>query len=300
MAWEERLTQLLVSGLANGAIYALLGLGLVLMYTTTRTVNVAVGEFATFGALLTVSLLSAGLSLLASVLVSLAAVAALGAAFYTVAIEPARRRGADVLRLMIVTIAVHLVLEGVALIFWGTSGYALPPFTPGPPVRLGLAVLDRQRIWILVASAAALLLLWAFFRGSLLGRALRASAVNPLGARLVGIPVARMGVVAFTIAGAFGALSGALVTPVTLATYDMGFMLGLKGFVGAAIGGLTDYPLTVLGCLFLGVVESLAAGFLPSGYRDAVAFVVLIAVLLWRALPLLRHGVLVSEQAAQD
>lgn len=302
MSLEQRVLQLLVTGVTTGAVYALMGLGLVAVYSTTRVVNVAIGEFATFGALLTVSLLGVGLPLPAAIFVAVIAVTALGAAMYRVAIQPARTRGADVLTLLIITIAIHLALKGVALILWGTHPYTLPSFTPGT-VRLGLAVVRWQSLWVLAVSGLILLGLWAFFTRTVLGKALRASAVNPVGARLMGIPVFAMGTLAFALSAALAAASGVLITPLTLATYDMGLMLGLKGFVGAVMGGLANYPATVVGCLFLGVLEALAAGLilqLPSGYRDAVAFVVLIAVLLWQARPALRHGVLASEEAARE
>lgn len=301
MTLEQRLLQLAFAGVTNGAIYALLGLGLVLVFSTTRVINVAIGEFATFGALLTVSLRGAGLPLAAAVAGAVAATALLAAGVYRLALQPARRRGAEPLTLLIITIALHLALKGVALILWGTQPYTLPAFTPGPPLRVLGAVVARQSLWVLGAAAAVLAGLWWSFTRTVPGRALRACAVNPVGARLCGIPVPRLGLAAFSLSAALAALSGILITPVTLATYDMGFMLGLKGFVGAVIGGLASYPVTVAGCLLLALLEALAAGTVfPSGYRDAIAFAALIVVLLARALPALRLGVLASEEAARE
>ncbi|MFO7245579.1 MAG: branched-chain amino acid ABC transporter permease [Thermaerobacter sp.] len=299
MSLEQRLIQLLATGISNGAIYALLGLGLVVVYSTTRIVNVAIGEFATFGALITVSLLAAGVPFPVAIPAALAAVMVLAAGVYRVALQPARQKSAGGLTLLIISIALHLALKGVALILWGTRSYTLPAFTPGT-VRISLAVLQKQHLWILGLAALVMLALWLGFNYTVRGRALRASAVNPVGARLMGIPVMAMGGAAFALSAGLAALSGVMITPLSLATYDMGFMLGLKGFVGAVLAGLHNYPVTVLGCLFLGVVEAMAAGLLPSGYRDAVAFIMLIAVLLWRALPALRHGVLYSEEAVRE
>ncbi|MBE3589430.1 MAG: branched-chain amino acid ABC transporter permease [Firmicutes bacterium] len=300
MSLEQRVLQLFVSGVTNGSIYALLGLGLVLVYSTTRVVNVAIGDFATLCALAAATLVTRGWGLLPAVAAGALLAAAAAALAYRVAIHPARRRGADPVTLMIITIALHLALQGTAQALWGTQPYTLPALSPGPPVHVLLAVVDRQKLWVLAVSFAIVTLLALFFNRTTAGRALRACAVNPTAARLTGIPVHRMGLAAFALGAVLAAVSGALIAPITLATYDMGLMLGLKGFVGAVIGGLVNYPLTVAGCILLGLLESFAAGFLASGYRDAVAFVVLIAVLMARALPLLRHGVMVSEEAAKE
>ncbi|MDI3270616.1 MAG: branched-chain amino acid ABC transporter permease, partial [Bacillota bacterium] len=184
---------------------------------------------------------------------------------------------------------------------WGIRSYALPALWEGGPLHLGSIVFQRQYLFVLGAAAFFAVIFWLFFTRTLWGKALRASAVNPVGARLVGIPVLGMGGLAFTISALLAAMGGILAAPLTLATYDMGFMLGLKGFVGAIIGGgLVSLPGAVVGSLALGLLESLAAGLLPSGYRDAVAFSLLILVLIWRALPHIRRGVLLREEAASE
>lgn len=300
MTLEQRILQLIATGVTTGSIYALLGLGLVVVYSTTRVVNVAIGEFAMIGALVAATLVGTSLPLALALPLAVATGTLAGLLMYRVAIRPAQARGADVLTLLIITIALHLALKGAGLILWGTDPYSLPAFTPGPPVRLLSASVTRQSLWVAGVTAAILAGLWAFFTHTVRGKALRACAVNPVGARLMGIPVEGMGMLAFSLSAALAAAGGVLITPITMATYDMGLILGLKGFVGAVIGRLADYPLTVAGCLLLGLLESLAAGLLPSGYRDAVAFSLLIMVLVWRALPLLRHGVLVTEEAARE
>lgn len=300
MSLQQQILQLLATGITTGAIYALLGLGQVVVFSTTRVVNVAIGEFATFGALTAVSLVAAGVPLLAAFPIATIVGVVMGLLMYQLTIRPAQRRGAEGLSFLIITIAMHLALKGLGLVIWGTGAYRLPPFTAGPPVQLFGAVVTRQSLWVVGVTAVILLGLWAFFNRATVGKALRACAVNPVGARLMGIPVVPMSLLAFGLMAGLSAISGVLIAPITLATYDMGFMLGLKGFVGAVIGRLTNYPLTVVGCLLLGLLESLAAGLLPSGYRDAVAFLILVAILMWRALPLLRHGALVSEEAAHE
>ena len=293
----QQLSQLIATGVTTGAIYALLGLGLTLTYSTTRVVNVAIGEFAMIGALSAISMHRAGLPLMIALVGAVVLGAALAGVMYLLTIRPGQRKGASLLSLLIVTIAMHLTLKGIGLIIWGTRSYSLPPFARGEPVRIFDAVVTRQSLLILGVTALIVIALYFFFSRTLLGKALRASAVNVIGSRLMGIPVYRMGLLAFVLSGALAAAGGVLITPDTLATYDMGLLLGLKGFVGAVIGRLSSYPMTVAGCVLLGLLESLSAGLLPSGYRDAVAFGVLIAILIYRALPALRHGVLAAEEA---
>lgn len=298
MSPVQQLAQFIASGIVNGTIYALLGLGLVVIHSVTRVVNVAQGEFAAFGALLTVSLLAAGYPLPLAALGAIAAAGLLGAVVHRAAIRPAR--GASALVLLIITIAVHLALKGILLLLWGTNPYSFPPFSAGPPVRVGLAVVNRQSLWVVGITALVLAALFVFFTRTMRGKSLRACAVNAVAARLVGIRVEAMGTMAWTLAGALGGLAGVLITPLTLATYDMGLILGLKGFVGAVVVGMASYPWTVAACLGFGIVEALGAGLISSNYRDAIAFAVLVAVLLWRALGTLRVGVIVSEDVAQE
>lgn len=298
MPLSQQIAQFIASGIVNGTIYALLGLGLVAIYSVTRVVNVAQGEFAAFGALLTGTLITRGVPLWAALGIAVVAAALLGGGVHRVAILPARR--ATALVLLIITIAVHLALKGILLLLWGTEPYGLPPFSAGPPVRILTAFLNRQSLWVVGITALVLLALYLFFTRTMLGKSLRACAVNPTAARLVGIRVDRMGTLAWTLAGALGGLAGVLITPLTLATYDMGLILGLKGFVGAVVAGMVSYPWTVAACVAFGVVESLGAGLISSNYRDGIAFGVLIAVLLWRALRSLRVGLITSEEAAQE
>ena len=298
MSTLQQVLQLVATGLTIGAIYALLALGLVCTYSVTRVVNVAQGEFTTYGALITASLLRAGLPLWAAALAAVAAVTLLGVALYRAGIATVRRPSP--ISLLIVTVAAHLTLRGVALILWGTDPYALPPFTPGLPLRIGPAVVQRQSLWVLGVLLVVMVGLWLFFRHTVTGKGLRACAMNPQAARLMGIRVVSMGSLAFGLSAALGALSGILVTPISLATYDMGLLLGLKGFVGAVVGGLTSYPLAVAGCLLLGLAEAFSAGLLSSAYRDAAAFVALILVLLARGVPAFRRGVLAGEEALAE
>jgi branched-chain amino acid transport system permease protein len=294
------LLQYLLTGISQGTIYALVGLGLTLVYTTTRVINMALGDFAAYGALTAATVVAAGGTTVVAGLAGVAVGLGLGVATYLIVVRPAQRRGSTVLTLLIATIAAHLTFVGIALAIWGTGPHTLPPFTAGPAIKVFSASVSRQSIWILVVAAALFFALWVFFARTMAGKALRACAVNPLGARLSGVRVARLGLLAFAVSSALAGATGVLLIPQTFATFDMGLRLTLMGFVGAAVGKLESYPLTVAGCLFLGLLESFAAGIFSAGYRDAVVFAFLIAVLLWRALPTLRHGVLVTEEAAAE
>jgi branched-chain amino acid transport system permease protein len=274
----EPLMQYLASGLVVGGVYALIGLGFVTAYSVTRIINFAQGEFVMLGALLMVSASRLGLPLPLALAATVGAVAALGALLQRGAIQPIR--GASPLTVLIVTIGASIAIRGVALVAWGTDPFALPAFSPGPPLVVLGAVVVRQGLWVLAVAAAVFALLWLFFTRTYAGSAVRACAGNPRGARLMGIRVHRVGMLAFALSGALGAVAGAVIAPITYATYDMGLMLGLKGFVAAVLGGLVSPAGAILGGFLLGVLESFSAGLVSSAYKDAVAFVALIALLL--------------------
>jgi branched-chain amino acid transport system permease protein len=213
-----------------------------------------------------------------AVVIAVAGVAALGAALERLAIHPLRRSSALVV--LIVTIGASIALRGAALIVWGTDPFALAPFSAGPPFSVLGAVVVRQGVWVLGVAAVVFGALWFFFTRTYAGAAVRACALNQRAARLMGIRVDRVFLGAWALSGALGALAGAVIAPITYATYDMGLMLGLKGFVAAVLGGLVSPLGAIAGGFFLGVLEALAAGLVSSGYKDAVAFVILIAFCL--------------------
>lgn len=276
--------QLVLSGLSIGGIYALVAVGFVTIHAVTGVINFAQGELAMVGALSAASVSAARAPLPAAVAAGAIAGAVVGLAVERATLWPALRRGravADVV-LILLTIGASIALRGAALAVWGSEPYLLPPFTPGPPLELGGAVVARQTIWILALSAAAVAALQLFFSRTQAGAALRACAMNRDAARLSAIAPARMSALAFGLAGGVAGLAGAVITPVSLATYDMGLLLGLKGFVAAVAGGLASPPGAVIAALLLGVLESVFAGLVSSGYKDALAFLVLVAVLLAR------------------
>ncbi|HET7342036.1 MAG TPA: branched-chain amino acid ABC transporter permease [Methylomirabilota bacterium] len=278
MPAADAISQYVASGLMVGGIYALIALGFVLVFSVSRIVNFAQGEFVMLGALLTVTAHAHGLPLAAAVVTAVAAVTAVGLVLHRVAVHPLRQ--APPLTVLILTIGASIALRGGALLAWGTDPFALPAFSAGPPLQVGGAVVMRQGLWVLGVAAVVFAALWFFFNHTYTGAAVRACAANPRGARLQGIRVDRYVGLAFALAGGLGALAGAVIAPITYATYDMGLMLGLKGFVAAVLGGLVSPPAAIAGGFLLGVLESLAAGLVSSAYKDAVGFVVLIALCL--------------------
>lgn len=328
---------LLQDGITNGAIYALLGLALVLVFAVTRVIFIPQGEFVAYGAL-TLAMLDAGqipgtatflvcagiaaflvglwssrrnlsiAGLLRSValclllpaaiwgatalilplhpgvvlkvLVTLAIVTPLGPYLYTVAFQPLAR--ASVLVLLIAAVGVHLSMMGLGLVFFGAEGQRSLPISQGG-IQLGPLMVSAQSLWIYATTLVIIVALYFFFERTLLGKALRATAVNRVGARLVGIRISLSGSVAFTLAAFVGALSGVLIAPITTIYYDTGFLIGLKGFVAAIIGGLVSFPITAIAAIVVGLVEAFSS-FFASNYKEVILFTLLIPVLIWRSL----------------
>jgi branched-chain amino acid transport system permease protein len=289
------LPQFLLTGLTVGSIYALVALGFVLIYNVTGVLNFAQGEFSMLGALLCATLLTWHLSLGAAAVCAVAVVCAIGALMERLAVEPAYDRAAGPagahhsLTLVIITFGVSMALRGLALTAWGADPYTLPEFTPGPALVVLGGVLVRQAMWAIGLSIVVVLGLFAFFAHTLPGAAVRACADNALASRLVGISPRRMSLFAFTLAAGLGAVAGIVIAPMPGAAYDMGLELGLKGFVAAVIGGLTNAPAAVVGGYVVGLIEALSTGYLAQGYSEAITFLVLLAVLFLQREGLL-HG----------
>lgn len=271
--------QFVASGLTAGAIYALVALGFSIIYNASQAINFAQGEFVMIGGMAAVTFVAAGLPMWAAVPLAVASAGVVGLLLEKMAIEPARK--ADTVTLIIITIGAALLLRGMAQVIWDKRVHALPPFSGDQPLQfLGATVLP-QSLWVLGGAAMAVAALSWFFGRTLFGKAMRATAVNPLAAQLVGIPTRRVLLVSFGLAAMLGALGGVLTAPITFTAYDTGVMLGLKGFAAAMLGGLGSFPGAVLGGLLLGLSEGLGAGFVSSAYKDAIAFVIILAVLFF-------------------
>ena len=330
-------------GMTNGAIYALLALSLVLVFTVTRVLFVPQGEFVTFGAM-TMAALQAGhmpklawlllcvaalqflqrvwasrggisedgplrwkdagglvyaLGVLAissiggtqqwpqivQVLLMLALVVPLGPWLYDLCFRPIA--SAHGLVLLIVAIALHVVLVGFALLMFGAEGARTEAFTD-EGMALGPVTLKAQSLWVLAVTLGLIVVLYLFFERSLRGKALRATAVSRLGAQLMGISPTQAGRTSFALAALIGGLSGALIAPLTTLYYDSGFLISLKGFVGAVVGGLVSFPIGALGALSVGLVEAFST-FWASTYKEVIVFTLILPFLLWRSLSLKHH-----------
>jgi branched-chain amino acid transport system permease protein len=329
-------------GIASGAVYVLLALALVLVFSITRVIFIPIGEFLAFGAL-TMAALQAGKvphsaalmlvlglaaflqeawtllrsaagqvdrpralglalarfvlyplavffaaraaegaawPMVAQLLLTFAIVAPMGPMIYRLAFQPLAE--SPVLVLLIVAVAVHLVLLGIGLVIFGAEGSRTAPFSDAS-FNLGSLTVSGQSIVVIVTALLLIGALYLYFDRTLSGKALRATAVNRRGARLVGIGTTQAGRLAFLLASSIGTLCGVLIAPITTIYYDSGFLMGLKGFVGAIIGGLASYPLAAGGALMVGLLEAYSS-FYASAYKEVIVFTLIIPVLLWRSI----------------
>jgi branched-chain amino acid transport system permease protein len=280
------LLQSLVTGLTLGAMYAMVGVGFVLIYNVTGIINFAQGEYLMLGAMTAVTLVAAGVGLPLAFLAAVGVAAAVGGVVERVAIRPAR--GASIETLILITIGVSITLNGVALLVWGVNPRRYGPFTASPPVELAGAALSRQSVWVFAFTALVAGALWWFLERTTSGKAMRACAMNPEAAMLQGISSSRMSLYAFLLATGIAGATGMVLVPITSASYNMGLPLALRGFTAAVIGGLVSPLGAIAGGLLLGVAEASAARFVSSGLKDAIAFAVLFAVLVLRPQGLLR------------
>lgn len=329
-------------GITSGAIYALLALALVLVFSVTRVIFIPQGEFVAFGALtlaaiqadkfphsatllvalgilafiqevyfvlknpqsrltapralltslakfvllpvaiyfLTRSVASPTLPLPLQVLLTLLIVVPMGPIVYRLAFQPLAE--ATTLVLLIVSVGVHFAMMGLGLVMFGAEGSRTTPFSDAR-IEIGTMTISGQSIVIVGVSVALIAALYLYFERTLTGKALRATAVNRVGAQLVGIGTTQAGRLAFTLAAAMGALCGVLIAPLTTVYYDSGFLIGLKGFVGAIIGGLGSYPIAAAGAVLVGLLESFSS-FWASALKEVIVFTLIIPVLLWRSL----------------
>lgn len=271
------LLQFLFSGLTIGATYALVALGFSIIYNASRVINFAQGEFVMIGGMATVSFLAFGLPLPAAAVVATGVGVLVGLGLAKFAIEPARR--ASVVTLIIITIGASVALRGVAQVVWDKNPHALPPFSGEAPIAVAGATILPQSLWVLGVALLVLVMLTLFFGRTRLGKAMLAAAENPDAARLVGIDIKFVLAASFGLSALLGAVAGITIAPITLTSYDAGIMIGLKGFAAAILGGLGNGAGAVAGGLLLGVLEALGAGYLSSAYKDAIAFVIILAVL---------------------
>ncbi|MFS0776948.1 branched-chain amino acid ABC transporter permease [Neobacillus sp. 3P2-tot-E-2] len=273
----DLLMQYIVTGLTVGSIYALLAIGFVTIYNITGILNFAQGEFAMIGAMTCITLVNSGLPMFAAIILAILITAAIGLIVERTAILHARNT--SVIILIIITIGLSTFLKGMGLIVWGTNPKQLAPIIQADPIQFMGAVINPQSIFIFIILFILLALLYVFFEKTYIGTALRASEKNPRAAKLMGINTSTMSALAFTLAAALGAVAGIMITPITDATYEMGFLIGVKGFVGMVIGGMHSIPGAVAGALIVGLLETFSGAYISTFYSDAIMFTVLILVL---------------------
>jgi branched-chain amino acid transport system permease protein len=269
--------QFLFSGLTVGAIYALVAVGFTLIYSSSDVINFAQGEFVMIGGMGTYVLAAAGVSLPIAALLAIVIAVAVGLLLHRLAIEPAR--DASAVTLIIITIGASILLRGVAGVALDKNFHSLPPFLSAEPWLVGGAAILPQSVIVLSGAGVIVLLLWLFMGRTLYGKATLATAANRMAARLVGIDTSRVVMLSFAISAAIGAVGGILVTPIVLTSYDVGTLLALKGFAAAMLGGIGSPVGAIAGGLLLGLLEAFGAGYLSSSYKDAIAFLVILAVL---------------------
>lgn len=270
--------QFVFSGLTVGAVYALVALGFTLIYNASDVVNFAQGEFVMLGGMVTVFASAAGVPLPVAALIAIAVAVVVGLLLYWLAIAPAR--GASAVSLIIITIGASIFLKGAAQVIFDKQFHKLPSFSSDAPIDVLGASVQPQSLWVLGGTAAVVLVLYVFLERTLVGKAVLATSASRLAARLVGINTAIIMVLAFGGSAAIGAIAGILVTPMTLTSYDVGTTMALKGFAAAMLGGMGSPLGAVVGGLLLGLLETLGAGYISSTYKDGLAFVTILVVLL--------------------
>lgn len=285
----EQITQFIFSGLTTGSIYALIALGFCIIHNATGIVNFTQVDFITLGGMMMYTfLLGLGLPLPLAFLLGVLVVTLVGGLVERLAIRPAKSRA--VIVLIFITIGVSILMRGIFKVIWGKNQMALPPFSGDTPFTILGATILPQNLWIFIITVLVVIILHLFFNKTLIGKAMRATSFNPRASALMGINVNRMILLSFALSGALGAIAGIIIVPITTLSYDIGVMLGLKGFAAAVLGGYGNSIGAIVGGLLLGVLESLGAGMISSTYKDVLAFVILLLVLFLKPSGLLGFG----------
>jgi branched-chain amino acid transport system permease protein len=274
--------QLLVSGLATGAIYALVAVGFALLWQTSQTINFAQGEFVMLPAFFILALMKfAGLGFWPALLLGiLLSALLLGAVFKGLIVNPMLRHG--VLPLVISTIALSIFMKEAVKDFYSSQAQLFPPIVEGTDLHVLGAVVSTQSLFVLAVACATVGLLGWFLGGTQTGRAMQATAQNPTVARILGINVERMILYTFLINGVLVAIASILISPIYLAKFTNGETLGLAAFTAAIIGGFNQVRGAILGGVLLGIVDNLSAAYISAQYRAAIPLIVLVAVILFR------------------
>lgn len=272
--------QSVIGGINLGVIYAFVALGFFLVASVTGLLNFAQGEFVMLGGMVMVTSLAGGVPLVPALLLGVVVAGVIGAALYTGVIG--RAKGASHLTLILATIGVSMILKGLALWTWGWESRGMATFPGVRNIEFLGATIFGQTIWVLGIGLIIALALYFFFERTMLGKAFRACADEPEGASIIGISVGRMALAAFILAGLLGAVAGAVMTPLTMTSYEIGLPLSVKGLLAALVGGITNIRGAVVGGLALGMATALAAGLVSSSFADAIVLSVFLVILVFR------------------
>jgi len=283
--------QIAIGGLVVGSIYAVIALGFSLVYRVTGAINLSQGGFALVSAMIGYSFaVECGWPLVVAIPAAVAATVLIGAALAAFTFVPALARLSNANVLML-TAGILTMIEGFALVVWGSQPYAMPPFSGEQPIAFGAILVPTQAFWVFGATAACIAALWFLIARTKLGKALRACAENPAAAGLMGIDVPRMTLLAFGLATLIAAIAGVIVAPTTSLQFDTGRLFTISGFVAAAIGGIASFPGAIIGGLFLGLVTQLSTAYISSLFSTAISLLILLIVLIWRPQGLVQAGI---------
>ncbi len=273
--------QYIIMGVQSGCIYALVAMGFNMIYNATGIINFAQGEFVVLGGLLMVSLtMTVELPIPAAFVITTAAVTLAGIAMERFTINPVKNP--TVLRLIIITIAVSIIMKGIAMGIWGKNSYFMRHFSGSDPLDLLGATILPQTLWIIGILLLIVAAYIFFFNHTMTGKCMRACAINRDAARLSGINDRRMVMLSFALSAGIGAIAGIIITPIIQMDYGRGALLGIKGFGAAVLGGLGNSMGAIIAGILLGVLEAASAGLISSHYMDAIALFVLLLVLFTR------------------
>jgi branched-chain amino acid transport system permease protein len=271
----------MIMGIQRGCIYSLVAMGFNMIYNATGIINFAQGEFVVLGGLMMTTLtMSIQLSIPLAFLLTTLFVTVAGICMERFTINPVKNP--TVLRLIIITIAVSIIIKGIAMCFWGKSSHFMRHFSGSDPLDFYGATILPQTLWIMGILAFIVVAYIFFFNYTMTGKCMRACAINRDAARLSGINDRRMVMLSFALSAGIGAIAGIIVTPIIQMDYGRGALLGIKGFGAAVLGGLGNSMGAVIAGILIGILEAFAAGYVSSHYMDAIALVILLLVLFVR------------------
>lgn len=275
----SQIVQYIISGITSGSIYAMVGVCWSIVFLVTGILNFATGEFVMLGGMICWLLIESGVGLAQAIVISIASVVIIGSLMERLVIRPVRYPSETTF--MVITIATASILKGLILITCGSETRAIPSMVPEAQIPILGAVITSQILLVIGVLIIMTVCLSVFFNHTLLGKALRATAINPTGAMLLGIRISALSVFCFALAGGLGAVAGIVIAPITFTGYNIGLMTGLKGLVAAIVGGWTIAG-TVIAGVGLGLIEGLFGGFVSAGWKDAIALLVMIIFLIFQ------------------